>query len=136
MQKIRKDHGAEQDKDEIIKRQALEIACLAARIDDQEDYVAEVVQDRMAELVAENQRLLDERRHLQSVVHNALKSLRILCRDESERMKFVMAMEVFDEAWYRSEYPDVAEGYAKGALHHFCKFGIFEGRKPNPSMLA
>lgn len=128
--------GVQQDKDEIIKRQALEIACLAARIDDQDDYVAEIVQKRMAELVAENQRMLDDQKQLQMVVNNALKSLRILCRDEGERMKFLLAMEVFDSDWYLSEYPDVAENYAPGALHHYSKFGIFEGRRPNRAMSA
>lgn len=136
MQATGEAHGNEQSKDEIIKRQALEIACLAARIDDQDSYVTQMVQERTAELVAENQRIQEGQRQLQATVNNALKSLRILCRDEGERMKFLLALEVFDDEWYLSEYPDVANNYAKGALHHFCKFGIFEGRKPNRAMSA
>lgn len=126
----------EHTKDEIIKRQALEIACLSARIEDQDDYINEVVQKRTTEFINENQHIIDENKKLLRIANNALKSLRILCRDEGERLKFLLAMEVFDEEWYRSEYPDVAENYTKGGLHHFCKFGIFEGRKPNRSMSA
>lgn len=131
-----KAQGVIQDKDETIRRQALEIACLAARINEQEEYISEAVQKKTADLVVENENLHKEYARLLKISNNALRSLRILCRDEGERLKFILAMEVFDEDWYREEYPDVAQGYAKGALHHFCKFGLFEGRKPNPLMTA
>jgi hypothetical protein len=42
----------------------------------------------------------------------------------------------FDEAWYLTEYPDIAEavaaGEAKSARHHFIDSGYFEGRLPAP----
>ena len=134
MQKFHKFLITAEDKDEIIKRQALEIACLVARISDQDDVITEKVQKRTAEIVNENLRLFDEKKQLQKIANNALKSLRILCCNERERMKFITAMELFDNAWYLSEYPDVCDNYTKGGLHHFCKFGIFEGRQPNSLM--
>ncbi|MEA3262540.1 MAG: hypothetical protein U9R07_03545 [Pseudomonadota bacterium] len=136
MQTASKVRGAGQDKDEIIKRQAIEIACLSARISEQEDHVSREVQSRTADFVTEIDVLKKDYEKLLKISNNALRSLRILCRDDAERLKFILAMEAFDEDWYRNEYPDVAQGYAKGALHHFCKFGIFEGRKPNRLMSA
>jgi hypothetical protein len=136
MQIASKVRGAGLDKDEIIKRQAIEIACLSARISDQEDHVAREVQSRTVDLVTEIDGLKKDYEKLLKISNNALRSLRILCRDDADRLKFILAMEAFDEDWYRTEYPDVAQGYAKGALHHFCKFGIFEGRKPNRLMSA
>ena len=123
-------------KDEIIKRQALEIACLVSRIANQEDEITKSVMDRTADLVNSSQDMADDRRRLETVLNNVLKALKVLCPNESERLKFLLAMGLVDEEWYRSEYPDVAQNYPKGALHHFCKFGIFEGRKPNSFMSA
>jgi hypothetical protein len=41
-----------------------------------------------------------------------------------------------DEAWYLTEYPDIAEavaaGEVKSARHHFIDSGYFEGRLPAP----
>lgn len=119
------------EKDEIIKRQALELACLASRIENQNEVVEGVVMERTAEFVVESQQMIEDKRHLQDIVSKTLKTLKVLCRDDGERLKFLLATEIVDEEWYRSEYPDVAQNYPKGALHHFCKFGIFEGRKPN-----
>lgn len=123
-------------KDEIIKRQAQEIACLVARLANQDDIITKSVMDRTAELVNASQELVDDRRRLQEVLSNVLKALKVLCPDEGDRLKFILAMGLVDEEWYRSEYPDVAQNYPKGALHHYCKFGIFEGRKPNSFMSA
>jgi len=40
----------------------------------------------------------------------------------------------FDEAFYGSTYPDVADAVRRGQIpslhHHFCSTGFFEGRKP------
>jgi hypothetical protein len=40
----------------------------------------------------------------------------------------------FDEAWYLTKYPDVAQAVAAGTLksgrHHFIDTGYFEGRRP------
>jgi hypothetical protein len=40
----------------------------------------------------------------------------------------------FDEAWYLSTYPDIAEAISEGrienAKQHFIEFGYFEGRLP------
>ncbi len=136
MQVARNVRGAGQDKDEIIKRQALEIACLSARLSEQEAHVSSEVQSRTADLVTEMDCLKKDYEKLLRISNNALRSLRMLCRDDAERLKFILALEAFDEDWYRTEYPDVAQGYARGALHHFCKFGIFESRKPNRLMSA
>lgn len=42
----------------------------------------------------------------------------------------------FDEPWYRSTYPDVAEAVSRGAYRsaqeHFFEHGYFEGRLPFP----
>ena len=42
---------------------------------------------------------------------------------------------MFDEAWYLTTYPDVAEavrsGRAKSGYDHFIEHGYGEGRKPN-----
>lgn len=125
-----------EQKDEVIKRQALEIASLVSRIASQDDVITKSVMDRTAELVNSSQEMVEDRRRLEDVLNNVLKALKVLCPNESDRLKFILAMGLVDEEWYRSEYPDVAQNYPKGALHHFCKFGIFEGRKPNSFMSA
>lgn len=131
MQNIAEDLDDISDKDEIIKRQCLELACLAAQVDNQYAIVADMVQERVSEYALESEDIVEQKRKLERIVENTLKSLRFLCKDENERLKYLMAMDVVDEDWYRSKYPDVSENYAKGPLHHYCKFGMFEGRKPN-----
>jgi len=39
---------------------------------------------------------------------------------------------LFDDAWYRNAYPDVAEA-GMDPLAHFCIHGWMEGRQPNPT---
>lgn len=47
-----------------------------------------------------------------------------------------MAVDLFNEAWYLRQHPDVAEAVRLGlitARDHFESFGKFEGRSPSPS---
>lgn len=142
------------NKDEIIKRQALEISCLSSIISDQSGYVEELVQERLAnslqefqlnhvdQLVQEKtaslrreiQILSDNNAKLQEISRNALSSMHLFFNDYTERLKFVTAMGIVDEAWYQAEYPDVAQDYDNAGVKHFCEYGIFEGRKPNGLM--
>ena len=41
----------------------------------------------------------------------------------------LQASGLFDAAWYRQTYPDIA---ALDGLAHFCAHGWKEGRRPNP----
>ena len=125
---------AAQAKDVTIRRQAQEIACLSANIARRDELTQADFRQRSADLYKEYDAVLEENRQRRDIIHNTLKALRILSRDENERIKFLIAMEVVDEDWYNSTYPDVATGYVKGALHHYCKFGIGEGRFPNKLM--
>lgn len=122
---------SESSKDEIIKRQSLEISCLSSMIGDHEFFVDEVIHERTNDFLKEIQRLSENNMRLQQMINNVLEAVRVLCKDEAERFKFLTAMGMVDEDWYRVEYPDVAEGYPHGGIHHFSAFGIFEGRKPN-----
>jgi hypothetical protein len=51
-----------------------------------------------------------------------------------EVIKLLLRGVAFDEAWYLSKYPDVAEavksGTYKSGRHHFVEVGYFEGRRP------
>jgi hypothetical protein len=53
-----------------------------------------------------------------------------------ELIKTFLRAVPFDEGWYRSTYPDVAEAVARGAYRsareHFVEHGYFEGRLPFP----
>jgi len=52
-----------------------------------------------------------------------------------ETVKLLLRGTTFDEKWYLSKYPDVAEGVAAGVFksgrHHFIQVGYFEGRRPS-----
>jgi hypothetical protein len=54
--------------------------------------------------------------------------------DFLEIVKLFLRTIPFDERWYLSEYPDVAEavtsGVYKSGRHHFIEVGYFEGRRP------
>src|ERR1700733_13152918 len=49
-------------------------------------------------------------------------------------VKLLLRGAAFDERWYMSKYPDVAEAVRAGAFrsgrHHFIEVGYFEGRMP------
>lgn len=51
-----------------------------------------------------------------------------------EVVKLLLRGAEFDERWYLSKYPDVAEAVNAGALNsgrqHFIEIGYFEGRRP------
>jgi hypothetical protein len=51
-------------------------------------------------------------------------------------IRLVLRSVTVDEAWYLTEYPDIAEavagGEVKSARHHFIDSGYFEGRLPCP----
>jgi hypothetical protein len=76
------------------------------------------------------------------VVRNRVKTVTINGRtkidnsydDLVEIIKLLLRGTEFDEKWYLSNYPDVAEAVSAGALksgqHHFIEVGYFEGRRP------
>jgi hypothetical protein len=49
--------------------------------------------------------------------------------------KLLLRGTTFDETWYLSKYPDVAEAVAarmfRSGKHHFIEVGYFEGRRPS-----
>src|SRR4051812_8296500 len=51
-------------------------------------------------------------------------------------LKILLRSVAVDEAWYLSQYPDIAEAVAGGELksarQHFIDTGYFEGRLPGP----
>jgi hypothetical protein len=51
-----------------------------------------------------------------------------------ELVKMFLRAVAFDDAWYLSKYPDVAEAVKAGAYksgrEHFIEVGYFEGRRP------
>ncbi|CAM5217360.1 hypothetical protein [Alishewanella longhuensis] len=52
-------------------------------------------------------------------------------KQQLERQKaLILSSNLFDEQWYLSQYPDVAEKKLDPVIHYL-KFGGFEGRKPN-----
>jgi hypothetical protein len=55
--------------------------------------------------------------------------------DFIEVVKLLLRGVAFDENWYLSTYPDVAEAVAIGVFmsgrHHFIETGYFEGRRPH-----
>ena len=54
--------------------------------------------------------------------------------DFLEVVKLLLRGAAFDEKWYLTAYPDVAEAVKSGAFnsgrHHFIEVGYFEGRRP------
>lgn len=54
--------------------------------------------------------------------------------DFVEIVKLLLRGVAFDEQWYLSRYPDVAEAVTSGIFqsgrHHFIEIGYFEGRRP------
>lgn len=119
------------EKDEIIKRQALEIAYLSGQVMNTEAVIAGAVNARVSEMLIENKDVIEENIELRKLLNNAIKTIRVLCKDKAERRKFVHSMQILDEAWYLSVHEDVARDFSQGAFEHFCEFGIFENRKPN-----
>jgi hypothetical protein len=55
--------------------------------------------------------------------------------DFIEVVKLLLRGAAFDEKWYMSKYPDVAEAVKSGIFrsgqHHFIEAGYFEGRRPH-----
>jgi len=49
------------------------------------------------------------------------------------RMKLLLRSGLFDAGWYLARYPDVA-GSGMDPLLHYLRFGIHEGRLPNPAL--
>ena len=47
----------------------------------------------------------------------------------------VLASGLYDEAWYRSVYPDVSE-QPLPAIEHYLRFGAVMGRSPGPTFDA
>lgn len=119
------------ERDEVIRRQALEIAYLTAQVLNAEVKIADAVNARLSEALVENRDIIEENVELRKLLSNAVKAVRILCKDKPERRKFVHSMQIVDEAWYLSNHEDVAQQFPKGAFEHYCEFGIFENRKPN-----
>jgi hypothetical protein len=76
------------------------------------------------------------------VVRNRLKIVTVNGRtkidssydDFIEVVKLLLRGIEFDEKWYLSRYPDVAEAVKAGAMksgrYHFIEVGYFEGRRP------
>jgi len=76
------------------------------------------------------------------VVRDRLKTVKINGRSKIDNsydefvevVKLLLRGTEFDEKWYLSKYPDVAEAVNAGALksgrHHFIEIGYFEGRRP------
>jgi hypothetical protein len=119
------------ERDGIIKRQALEIAYLSAQVMNTESIIADAVSARVSEMLIENKDVIEENIQLRKLLGNAVKTVRVLCQDKADRRKFVHSMQILDEAWYLSIHEDVARGFSQGAFEHYCEFGIFEDRKPN-----
>lgn len=54
---------------------------------------------------------------------------------ESKRRQELLKSGLFDDAWYRSRYPDVAQS-GQDPLAHFLEHGSYEGRSPGPGFDA
>jgi regulator of replication initiation timing len=119
------------EKDEIIKRQTLEIAYLSAQVMNAEAMISDAVNARVSEMLTDNKNAIEENLELREILGNVVKTVRVLCKDKAERHKFVHSMQILDEAWYLSIHEDVAREFPQGAFEHYCEFGIFENRKPN-----
>jgi len=50
---------------------------------------------------------------------------------EKKQVRLIITADVFDQAWYLAEYPDVAEANI-GPIEHYLRFGAAEGRNPSP----
>jgi hypothetical protein len=57
-----------------------------------------------------------------------MKTERLLAR----RMQILARSPLFDTQWYQRNYPDVVAA-GVDPLHHFCEYGMYEGRSPGPA---
>lgn len=74
------------------------------------------------------------RSRVRTVTVNGRVKVEMTYDDLLELIKLLLRGAEFDEKWYLSKYPDVANavksGVFKSGRHHFIEAGYFEGRRP------